>query len=533
MHRALYRKWRPQTFDEVCGQDHITDILKYAVANRKTSHAYLFCGSRGTGKTSCAKILAKAINCLSPVNGNPCNECSACRSIDMGVATDVVEMDAASNTGVDNVRDIKDEIVFTPAELSRRVYIIDEVHMLSVNAFNALLKTLEEPPAHVLFILATTELHKLPSTIVSRCQRFDFRRIHSDVLTARLMQIAEAERIPLEREGAYRIARMAQGGMRDAISLFELCAGQNRTVDVALVESVLGAGSRDSIAAVVSAIEAKDYEILYGSVAEVVLSSRDISVFWQELIDYYRDMMIVKATPSAKNYLDLTEIEFTQISENAAKFPLSTLVYHAKCLEDTALLLQRPGVSKRTLAEIALTRMCDPRLSASAESLLVRIEKLESDLALLRSGVTAAKPAAKAEGENLPQPEKKEETKISAPKPAVRPVGETVYKPIPAWGDIVERVGRVRASVLGFLETSKGYLGSDGSYLIRAKGKLAASILGRDETLSLIRNEAADVLGNDLRNAKITVESIEARSSAIIDELEDALGINNEAFGGN
>ena len=535
LHRALYRKWRPQTFDDVCGQDHITDILKYEVANQKTSHAYLFCGSRGTGKTSCAKILSKAVNCLSPINGNPCNECAACRSIDMGTATDVVEMDAASNTGVDNVRDIKDEIVFTPAELSRRVYIIDEVHMLSASAFNALLKTLEEPPSHVLFILATTELHKLPSTIVSRCQRFDFRRIHSDVLTQRLMHIAKEEAISLTEEGAHRIARMAQGGMRDAISLFELCAGQNRTIDTDLVETVLGAGSRDSIAAVVSAIAARDYDTIYRSIGEVVASSRDISVFWQELIDYYRDMMVVKATSFAKDYLDLTEIELRQIEENASHFPLSLLVYHTKCLEDAALLLLRAGVSKRTVAEIALTRICDPKLATSQESLVARIEKLESDIAILRSG--AALPSQVAEQKVVAEAneDKKSPETVQKPKPSAvsLPAGAPIFKPIPAWGDVVESVGRVRPSVLGFLESSKGYLGSDQSCLIRAKGKVASSILGREETLSLIKNAVAELLGEDMRRAKFIIEAKEAPSSnAIIDEIEDILGVNTEFIGG-
>ena len=303
MHRALYRKWRPQTFDDVCGQNQITDILKYEVANGKTSHAYLFCGSRGTGKTTCAKILAKAVNCLSPVNGNPCNECRACRSIDGGTATDVLEMDAASNTGVDNVRDIKEEIVFSPADLTYRVYIIDEVHMLSTSAFNALLKTLEEPPAHVLFILATTELQKLPTTVISRCQRFDFRRIASDVIVSRLSAIAKEEGVSLTEDGARLIARIAEGGMRDAISLFELCAGLEKTVDAALVSETLGVESRDNTANLVRAVADKSYADIYAIIENVVTSSRDLSVFMQDMMDYYRDLMVVKTSPMAKEYL--------------------------------------------------------------------------------------------------------------------------------------------------------------------------------------------------------------------------------------
>ena len=229
-YRALYRKWRPVDFDDVSGQRATTDILKYEVASNKISHAYLFCGSRGTGKTSCAKILAKAVNCLQPRDGNPCNCCSACRSIEMGVATDVIEMDAASNNGVGNVRDMKDEIAFTPAELKYRVYIIDEVHMMSGSAFNALLKTLEEPPSYVVFILATTEFNKLPTTIVSRCQRFDFRRMTTEVIVERLMKISKAEGIDITEEGAYGIATRSRGTPRIANRLLK------RVRDFALVK---------------------------------------------------------------------------------------------------------------------------------------------------------------------------------------------------------------------------------------------------------------------------------------------------------
>ena len=216
MHQALYRKWRPQTFDDVCGQEHITSILKYETQNTKFSHAYLFCGSRGTGKTTCAKILSKAVNCESPINGNPCNCCPSCISIDAGTATDVLEMDAASNNGVEHIRDIRDEIIYTPSSLKYRVYIVDEVHMLSISAFNALLKTLEEPPSHAVFILATTELHKLPATIVSRCQRYEFRRITTDTIVERLSVISKEEGIEFEQDALRIIAKMAQGGMRDA-----------------------------------------------------------------------------------------------------------------------------------------------------------------------------------------------------------------------------------------------------------------------------------------------------------------------------
>lgn len=272
MHLALYRKYRPKVFDDVYGQEHITRVLKYQSAEGKLSHAYLFCGSRGTGKTSSAKILAKAANCLSPVNGDPCGKCEACLAIDSGSATDVVEMDAASNNGVDNIRELRNEVAYPPTMLRRRVYIIDEVHMLTQSAFNALLKTLEEPPPYVMFILATTELHKLPATIVSRCQRFDFRRIGIPDIKRRLSYIAEHENIRLDDPAAERIAKLAEGGMRDAVSLFELCAGGGSDVTESVVESALGVSGYASIADAARAVAAKDIPTLFGIVADTVNS---------------------------------------------------------------------------------------------------------------------------------------------------------------------------------------------------------------------------------------------------------------------
>ena len=360
-YRALYRKWRPVDFDDVSGQDAITDILKYEVANNKLSHAYLFCGSRGTGKTSCAKILAKAVNCLNPRNGNPCNECEACRSIESGIATDVIEMDAASNNGVDNVRDMKDEIAFTPALLKYRVYIIDEVHMMSGSAFNALLKTLEEPPSYVVFILATTEFHKLPTTIVSRCQRFDFRRISTDNIMARLKHIAKSEGISLTDDGARVIARVSRGGMRDAVSLLELCAGARKTVDERLVFDTVGTGNRDNSYRLIEAILKQDYTAVYATVNDVVMNSADVSVFWQEIIDSYRDIMVVKNTERARDYLDLTEVEYESLSKLAAEFTPARLAYHVSLLEGAMADMQR------SLSHVCVmpSRLCPPRRSLS------------------------------------------------------------------------------------------------------------------------------------------------------------------------
>lgn len=541
MHRALYRKWRPRDFDDVCGQEQITSILKYEVAEGKTSHAYLFCGSRGTGKTSCAKILAKAVNCESPRNGNPCNECPACRAIDSGVATDVIEMDAASNTGVDNVRDIKDEIVFTPADMKYRVYIIDEVHMMSPSAFNALLKTLEEPPAHVLFILATTELHKLPSTIVSRCQRFDFRRLASDIIVARLMKIAAAEEIDLAEDGARILARMALGGMRDAISLLELCAGLHRRVDANLVTEVLGAGNRAVIEKLVRAVSEKDYPTVYAVIADEVMSSRDLSVFFRDILDYYRDMLVAKTTKEAKSYLDLTEVEMESLSRISAPFTLGALLYQSKLLEDAYASMQRGDASKRAIAELCLTRMCEPKLSDTTESLLARIDALESELARLKYGGITVQAPPPAEAKEAPvssnngektvaEPTAAKEEQLAAPTAAPAPsAGEPVFRSIGGWSEIVREVCKTRQSLSGFLDSARAYRSEDGmTYLVRVAGGFAVKMLQRPDVESALRIAIGEALGKDISQATLRIEAATAETKCrLIDEVEEALSESN------
>lgn len=481
MHQALYRKWRPQIFDDVCGQEHITSILKYETENNKFSHAYLFCGSRGTGKTTCAKILAKAVNCESPVNGSPCNKCPSCRSIDAGTATDVLEMDAASNNGVDNIRDIRDEVVYSPSALKYRVYIVDEVHMLSGSAFNALLKTLEEPPSHVVFILATTELQKLPSTIISRCQRFDFRRIGTDVLVDRLAFISDKEGIEYETDALRVIARLARGGMRDAISLLELCAGTRRKVTVSVVDETVGSGGRENIENTARAIATGDFDALFSAVDDVARSSRDISVFWQELISYYRDMLVLKTSSSAARYLDLTEGEVSRLSAVADLFSKETLVYHCRILDDTTYAMQKSGGNNRMTAEMALIKMCDTSLDTSVDALLSRISKLESALA---SGVmvpreknvaTEVKPVDKTEAKNADA--KPSEGDADLNENTVPTATELVLRNLRGWNDIVERACENDGSSRGFLKIAKAYVGSDGKIYIKfpndfAKGRI-------------------------------------------------------------
>lgn len=385
MHQALYRKYRPKRFDDVCGEDPVSSVLRYQVQNGRVSHAYLFCGPRGTGKTSCAKILAKAVNCLSPVDGNPCGTCDACRAIDEGTAPDVVEMDAASNNGVDYIRDIRDAVSYTPASLRRRVYIIDEVHMLSNSAFNALLKTLEEPPEHVLFILATTELHKLPATVISRCQRFDFRRIKVDVIADRLLYIAENEGIALEPAAARSLAKQAMGGMRDAISFLELCAGGGHAVTEERVRETLGLSGTEAAYKTAVAVKRRDFAALFRMVDAVVSSSRDIAVFWQEITEFWRNMLLAKYLPpdGLTEYLDLTEPELRVLSDAAKRFDEAALSYHFTVLDGAAREMNRSPATKRLTAELSLLKLCDPTLETSVEALTARIAALENRIALL------------------------------------------------------------------------------------------------------------------------------------------------------
>ena len=488
MHQALYRKWRPQTFSDVCGQEHITSILKYEVANNKFSHAYLFCGSRGTGKTTCAKILSRAVNCLSPEDGNPCGKCAACLSIENGSATDVLEMDAASNNGVDNIRDIRDEVIYSPSSLKYRVYIIDEVHMLSTSAFNALLKTLEEPPEHVIFVLATTELHKLPATIISRCQRFDFRRISTAVLTSRLMYIAEREGIEIDERAATLISRQAQGGMRDAISLLELCAGSRQRIDENLVHESIGSTGRGEMLSLCDAIIKKDYDKMLGAISDAVNSSKDLLVFWQELLSLYRDLLVCKISSNPTDYLDLTDSEYKALMGVASKMSAETLSYHCSLIEDAMITMQKSNAVKRIVAEMTLVRMCDTKISGSIEALTARIYELEQKV---KSGVTVAAVTSEAPTEETkPQAEKKPEAqkrrapvmdddddmfKSDAPpaqKKASAVASESaskkrVLRPYKNKAEVLDRFSALDPMNASFISQSKWYTDEDGRVVLK------------------------------------------------------------------
>lgn len=379
MYQALYRKWRPRIFDDVVGQSHITETLKRQVASGRLSHAYLFTGTRGTGKTTCAKILARAINCEHQVDGNPCNQCDSCRGIENGSILDVLELDAASNNGVDQVRALRDEAVYTPAAVRKRVYIIDEVHMLSTAAFNALLKILEEPPKHLMFILATTELHKVPSTIRSRCQQFSFQRILPGDIAQRLDYVAEQEGIDLTSEGAALLARLADGGLRDGISLLDQCAGVGGTIREQQVLDALGLAGNLETVKLMSRVAGHDAEGALEDVARLYRGGKDVSSILGELAALTRDLLVRKTAPRSGTSLLTGGFDDGAMRTLSEKFLAPRLAWILSVVQRTLSELPRSG-NQRTDAELCLIRLCDERLDDSPQGLAARINQVEAQL---------------------------------------------------------------------------------------------------------------------------------------------------------
>ncbi|MBE7025946.1 MAG: DNA polymerase III subunit gamma/tau [Ruminococcaceae bacterium] len=425
-YQALYRKWRPLSFDDVVGQGHIVTTLKNEISSGKAAHAYLFCGTRGTGKTSCAKIFARAVNCLNPKDGNPCNECEICRGALDGSILDIVEIDAASNNGVDNIREIREEVSYSAAQAKYKIYIIDEVHMLSGGAFNALLKTLEEPPSHVIFILATTEAHKLPATITSRCQRFDFKRISVREIVTRLREIVTAENIDADIEALDLVARLADGAMRDALSILDQCVGAcdgKITLDAA--RNVLSIASDEIIDDTVKAIANKDNLMIIRSVDKISSSGKDVNNYIELLIKRFRDILFCKVSKSADGLFEYSADTIESIQKASDWFTSSQLSYiiETLCTSSADAKWQK---NARTIYELALLRLCDERLDVSPASLLARIEKLE---AIISGGVsvsvvpTVEKISEKQQDELPPW-----DTFESAPEQQTQPVAEESEK---------------------------------------------------------------------------------------------------------
>ncbi len=393
MYQVLYRKWRPRTFDEVSGQEHITETLKSEIASNRINHAYLFTGSRGTGKTSCAKILSKAVNCINPQNGNPCGECEICKGIDNGSVLDVVEMDAASNRNIDDIRDIIDEVQFKPAKCKYRVYIIDEVHMLTTQAFNALLKTLEEPPEHVIFILATTEIHKLPQTILSRCQRFDFHRISPKALSDRLLYVAQQEEIKLPESSAMLIASVADGAMRDALSLLDRCSAISTSINDDIVRNASGLARKDYLFELSACVINKNTAKALEMIDSLYSQSKDMSKLCDELLMHFRSLMLIKSVKNPRDILIMSDDEFEQSQTQADYLSLADIVYYMNVL---SIAFQRmgSGADDRTEFEMAIVKLSSAELDGTLEALTARVTALEK--AVKRGIAATAQPQTDA-----------------------------------------------------------------------------------------------------------------------------------------
>ena len=422
MYQALYRKWRPRTFDDVVGQSHITDTLKRQIAAGRPSHAYLFTGTRGTGKTTCAKILSRAVNCHNPVDGNPCNACPACLGIESGAILDVLELDAASNNGVDQVRALRDEAVYTPAAVRKRVYIVDEVHMLSPSAFNALLKIMEEPPEHLMFILATTELHKVPATVKSRCQQFSFKRILPGDISARLTHVAGQEGIGLTDSAAALLARLADGGMRDALSLLDQCAAAGAAVDDARVLDTLGLAGNLDTAKLMEHIADGDTAAGLELLGRLYAAGKDVGAILGELSCLTRDLLLRRTAPQGAAGLLTGGFDETTLRTLGERFSAPRLMQMLTLLQQATSDLTR-STSRRTDAELCLIRLCDVTLDESLSGLSARLTRLEE---MMSGGVPAPAPtpapkAAAKPADDLP-PWQEEPAPAPKPAPAPRPV---------------------------------------------------------------------------------------------------------------
>lgn len=493
MYQALYRKYRPQTFDEVVGQRNITETLKTQLITGKLSHAYLFTGSRGTGKTSCAKILAKAVNCQNPVDGNPCNCCPACRNIDSGACMDVLEIDAASNNGVDNVRSLRDDAIYTPSEVKMRVYIIDEVHMLSMSAFNALLKIIEEPPEHLLFILATTELHKVPATILSRCQRFAFRRLMPEDIASRLNFAAYQEGIDIDDAALRLLARLADGALRDGMSLLDQCASSAQgAVTVDTVYRCLGLAGEQSTARLMQAFAQHDSKTALTLFSDLYAQGRDLAAMLNELATLARDLLILKAAPGAGNGLISGICTEEEIRTLLPQLSSGELLRMTNLLQQTTAGFNR-SANRRIDAELCMMQLCEPALSLDAQALNARLARLEDKIA--SGNFTAASvPSVDAEPEELPPP----------PDDADAPPAQEAVPQVPVsgsfWPELVEKVrAELKPPVMGFFTTSdaapvRGFLRGQ-RLILQASTEFIKKMIDKPEVLQIVSAKAAAVLG--------------------------------------
>ena len=515
-YQALYRKYRPQTFDDVVGQYSVTQTLKNQLINGRLSHAYLFTGTRGTGKTTCAKILSKAVNCLEPIDGNPCNRCSACRSIDSGACVDVLEIDAASNNGVDNVRGLRDDAIYLPAEVKKRVYIIDEVHMLSMSAFNALLKIIEEPPEHLVFILATTELHKVPATILSRCQRFSFRRILPEDIVERLNYIAYREHIDLEPEASAFLARLADGGLRDAVSLLDQCASAAAsTVTADEVCRILGLAGTRQTAQILRSVAAHDTANTLELFQQQYAEGKDLTAMLDELCVVSRDLLILRSVPKSGSSLISGVCTQQELKELLPLFAPGELLRMTEILRTTVNGFYA-SANRRIDAELCLIRLCEPEAEMDAEALNARITRLENKIA---SGLVGFVP-------NMPEEEPSTEEERPPIPIEPPPASETAQEqtidetPVGFWPRLVEQVRpqlRPPALAMFVVNDDAPVIGAlrNGVLYLEPRALIAEKLVNRPDVLQIVRECASGILGKPVpvRVGKIGEETVRHNDS--------------------
>ena len=519
-YQALYRKYRPQTFDDVSGQLAVTQTLKTQIVSGKLSHAYLFTGSRGTGKTSCAKILAKAVNCLHPDNGNPCNQCEACRAIDAGTCMDVLEIDAASNNGVDNVRDLRDDAVYTPSQVRKRVYIVDEVHMLSLSAFNALLKIIEEPPEHLLFILATTELHKVPATILSRCQRFSFRRISQEDIAARLQYVAYQEAIDLDDSAARVLARLADGAMRDGLSLLDQCASATTgELTAERVYECLGIAGEQKCGTLLGLCAAHDTAKALALFSQLYSQGKDVGALLDELESLLRDLLVMKTAPGAGITMLSGVAPDSEVLQLTKSLSTGEIVRMMELVQSTYAGFNR-SAGRRMDAELCIVELCRPELSLDAGALNARLTRLEDQL---KSGQFVAKPVQPqpavpdAPEEELPPMPGDED----AP-PEEEPAASQLPQSNQLWLELMEEIRpELHRPASGFFVANpasplRGVLIGD-TLELRCGSRFVAETVSRKEIVEVVSRKTAARLGRPVQ-VKV-VDLSEAGKSGKMEQL--------------
>ena len=488
MYRVLYRKYRPRFFADVIGQPQVTDTLKNELKSNRLAHAYLFTGSRGTGKTTCSKILSKAVNCLNPVDGDPCGECEICKGIDEGTILDVVEIDAASNNGVDDIRTLREEAVFTPAVAKYRVYIIDEVHMLSIGAFNALLKTLEEPPAHVIFILATTEVHKLPATILSRCQRFDFHRIAPVDIAERLKSVCNSEGVEIDDNAALLLAGLADGAMRDALSLLDQCISRTEHITEEIVRQTAGLADKSHLFEITAAIRTKDSATAIEIIDRLYRDSKDMARLCDELTSHFRDLMLIKTVKQPRDLMVMSDEDYNKAYEQAMAMPFEEVVNAIGILQSSKEKMLR-GANRRIEMEMTTVRLCTPMakqsVSPEIESRVANIEKtvinLEARPTLSENKPKRLAPDSKA---NRPSDEKMERLR-----------GKAV--PMAEWPEVIEEMRKYSKTVAASFEGSTAYI-SEKYVLVDSANSICFDLLRNNEKLrSKMRDVIKSVTGMD------------------------------------